>query len=89
VQLTLDLAADPIIVMLRPGDIDQVLLNLVVNARDALPDGGRITVRIHATDGTAELATVQSIVTQSLGSVDVSSTPSSGTRFSVRWPVSG
>jgi len=39
------LAADLGTVKVDPGQMDQVLMNLVVNARDAMPNGGKLTIQ--------------------------------------------
>jgi len=44
VQLTFSMAGDPCPVLIDPGYLEQVLMNLVVNARDAMPQGGKLGI---------------------------------------------
>jgi hypothetical protein len=44
VALELDLTPEPLRVMIDPGQLEQVVVNLAVNARDAMPRGGRLAI---------------------------------------------
>jgi len=50
IELALDLSPNELFIKGNAGQIEQVLLNLVVNARDAMPQGGRITLRTKRVD---------------------------------------
>ena len=51
IELVTELADDLGWVKMDPAQVQQIILNLVLNARDAMPDGGRITLRTNNSDG--------------------------------------
>ena len=44
VQFTFNHADPPQLVMMDPGQFEQIVMNLVINGRDAMPNGGRLTL---------------------------------------------
>ncbi|MBL9087500.1 MAG: PAS domain S-box protein [Planctomycetia bacterium] len=50
VELRTRFGADAPVVLVDPGQLEQVLLNLTVNARDAMPHGGHVTIGTRSVD---------------------------------------
>jgi signal transduction histidine kinase len=50
IELKTELAPSVALVRANPGGMHQVLLNLAVNARDAMPNGGRLTITLSNVD---------------------------------------
>jgi two-component system, cell cycle sensor histidine kinase and response regulator CckA len=56
VELTMILAPQAGPVLADPGQLEQVILNLAVNARDAMPGGGRLTIETRTVQVSREYA---------------------------------
>ena len=54
-HLSLQIDAQPMNVRVDPAQLQQVLLNLTINARDALHDGGRVTITTALRDVTTDM----------------------------------
>jgi len=50
IELVVTLMPDAALVLADAGQIEQVVMNLVVNARDAMPDGGRLSIALGEVD---------------------------------------
>ncbi len=50
IHLRMALSPDPVPVRADQGQIEQIVMNLIINARDAMPAGGTITVRTMLVD---------------------------------------
>jgi two-component system, cell cycle sensor histidine kinase and response regulator CckA len=75
VELATELCDEPVLVQGDPGQLEQVIANLAVNARDAMPGGGRLMIRVgvadidatQASDGAAERSAVLSVTDTGTG----------------------
>lgn len=56
INLTLDLAPDLPPIMASAGELHEVFLNLIINARDAMPQGGDLTITLQRRDAWVVIA---------------------------------
>jgi len=61
IRLDLDLAPDLSLTLCDPNQLDSAILNLAINARDAMPDGGVLTISSANTTGVAGRAEAEAV----------------------------
>ncbi len=74
VDIVTTTVAQPACIHADPSQIEQALVNLAVNARDAMPDGGTITIATRNADVTAGVATEHGVAAGPYVVISVSDT---------------
>jgi signal transduction histidine kinase len=62
IEIRVSLAEEDLVVMANPGQIEQALMNLVTNARDAMPDGGVLRIATESVELPGDFFKVRSRV---------------------------
>jgi len=70
IETSLDLVSGPLTILADSNQITQVLLNICVNARDAMPNGGALRLKTSVADGAA-LQLPDGLQTQSYAAIEV------------------
>ena len=99
VIVSIDLCSGTAPVTIDPVQCEQLLMNLAVNARDAMPGGGSLSIRTSVNEGSVRvsvkdagkgtglgLSTCLAIVRGAGGTIEIQSEPSRGTTFHVELP---
>ena len=73
IEVTLDLVPTPLWIMADASQITQVLVNLCVNARDAMPDGGTLKLKTGVVDA-SELKIYDGLHADGYVSIDIADT---------------
>jgi signal transduction histidine kinase len=59
IEIAVRLADDVGNVLVDPGQLEQVIMNLAINARDAMPHGGKLTIETENVDFDGKYADLQ------------------------------